>query len=80
MAMTIAMGADLSAPTVSSLMWAHASKPVMVNWDISMPTRKMYLQRCTQASTIVMACTDQTDRETDRQATSALLFPHVHSF
>ena len=24
--------------------WAHASKPVIVNWDISMPTRKMYLQ------------------------------------
>ena len=44
MAMTIAIGADLSAPIVSSLMWAHASKPVIVNWDISMPTRKMYLQ------------------------------------
>ena len=44
-AITIARGADLSAPLVSSLMWAHASNPVMVNWDISMPTRKIYLYR-----------------------------------
>lgn len=31
-------------PLVSSLMCAHASYPVIVNWLISMPIRKMYLQ------------------------------------
>lgn len=68
MAMTIAMGADLSAPTVSSLMWAHASKPVIVNWDISMPTRKMYLQIAQAVRTIKLAQTArQAERQTERQ-------------
>lgn len=44
-AMTIAQAADLSAPLVSSDMCAHASKPVIVNWLMSIPTKKRYLQK-----------------------------------